>query len=93
MNKILTKPRDLEVVDWNDIIRIDAWSKRKILYKIEKFITREIRGLDILFSINWEEKIINTFGTYWKTFKIGKPHLARERSKFTKEILKRYIYW
>lgn len=84
MNRYLAKPRNLDNGDWTKLRRIDAWSKRKVIYDTEKFIIRKIRGVDILVSNNWEDEILNTFGPNWKDYKIKKPHFANKRSKLHK---------
>lgn len=65
--------------DWTKLRRLDAWSDRKIFYKVSSMINSKIRGKEILISEDWLIELRNSYGKNWKKQKESLPHIFSDK--------------
>lgn len=62
--------------NWNVLRRTDPWTKRNIVYDMNKLIKRNIRGIEVYISHDYENELVISFGSDWNIAKQTHTHIS-----------------
>lgn len=73
--------------DWNTLRRADKWAHRKVIYKLDNLIIKDIRGIEVLINKDYNYELVETFGIDWENEEIELPHfLSRKHTKHLRNV-------
>lgn len=92
IDEFLLKP--FNQPDAKALRRADYWSHRDVIYDIENGLEHyEIDGSKVVTNVDWENELINSFGSNWNIPKIRKMHFQNKEkniyNKYRNDILKK----